>query len=169
MNRLKYIFIALAISTLSAFVLIDTDAKKEAITVEEATEVQWMGWNEGYKEMMGTGKIGLIDMYTDWCGWCKRMDKDTYAKSDIIQRINKNFVPIKFNPEQNMTYYVDTFAMTGPQLKAWLLGKGGGGYPTTVFMIPATRTKMVESGYMGEAQFKTKLDEIVSKAESAKQ
>lgn len=168
MNKVKYIFLALSVFALSAFVFVKDNPKAEAKVIDEVQELHWMGWNEGYEEMMETGKIGLVDMYTDWCGWCKRMDVETYAKPEIIQKINENFVPIKFNPEKNMTYYVDTFAMTGPQLKAWLLGRGGGGYPTTVFMIPATRTKMLESGYMGEAQFKAKLDEIVSKAESAK-
>jgi thioredoxin-related protein len=165
MKQLKYILPVLTLFILSAFVLVkDTPEPKI-----ENTEVNWVDWNQGYKTMMKTGKIGLIDMYTDWCGWCKKMDRDTYAKPDIINKIDDHFVPIKFNPEKNITYYVDTFALTGPELKAWLLGKGGGGYPTTVFMIPDTKTKFTEAGYMGPEQFLAKLNEIVSYSKRAKQ
>src|SRR5689334_3927315 len=59
----------------------------------------WMDWNTGYEKAIKTGKIVLVDAYTDWCGWCKRMDRDTYSQPLVIQKINAHFIPIKFNPE----------------------------------------------------------------------
>src|SRR5688572_14422721 len=61
-------------------------------------DIKWENWNDGYSKAVKQKKIALVDCYTDWCGWCKRMDKDTYAKEDIAKKINKHFVPIKFNP-----------------------------------------------------------------------
>ncbi len=43
----------------------------------------------------------LINMYTDWCGWCKKMDQETFTHPDIISYINENYYAVKFNGELN--------------------------------------------------------------------
>ena len=62
-------------------------------------EVKWMDFNEGYALAKKKNKIMLVDVYTEWCGWCKRMDRDAYAKPAISQVLNTDFVSVKFNPE----------------------------------------------------------------------
>lgn len=42
----------------------------------------------------------VVDIYTDWCGWCKRMDASTFQDPKVIKAINKNFYAVKFNAEQ---------------------------------------------------------------------
>lgn len=42
----------------------------------------------------------FIDLYTDWCGWCKRMDATTFSNSEIVEIMNKYFIPVKFDAEQ---------------------------------------------------------------------
>ena len=54
-------------------------------------EVKWMNFNEGYTLAKKKNKVMLVDVYTEWCGWCKRMDKDTYAKPNIANELNKNY------------------------------------------------------------------------------
>ena len=81
------------------------------------SELKWLGFNEGYSLAKKKNKIMLVDVYTDWCGWCKRMDRDTYTKADIIESLNKDFVVIKFNPEvQNMSYEFEGKKYDGQQL-----------------------------------------------------
>jgi len=41
----------------------------------------------------------IVDLYTDWCGWCKRMDKATFQNAEIAELINENFHAVKFNAE----------------------------------------------------------------------
>ncbi len=41
----------------------------------------------------------MIDVYTDWCGWCKHMMKTTFAHKGISNYININFYPVRFNAE----------------------------------------------------------------------
>ncbi len=45
----------------------------------------------------------LIDVYTDWCGWCKKMDNTTFSHPEIAQYINENFYPVKLNAESNQS------------------------------------------------------------------
>jgi thioredoxin-related protein len=41
----------------------------------------------------------LIFVYTDWCGWCKKMEKEFYGRSDIAKYINENYYPIRLNAD----------------------------------------------------------------------
>lgn len=40
----------------------------------------------------------MIDIYTDWCTWCKELDKNTYANKEVIEAAKK-MVSVKLNPE----------------------------------------------------------------------
>ena len=42
----------------------------------------------------------LIDIYTDWCGWCKEMDRTTYKHDKLANYINEKYYAVKFNAEQ---------------------------------------------------------------------
>lgn len=63
-------------------------AKVKWYTIEQAIELQ-------KKEPR---KI-MIDVYTDWCGWCKKMDNETFDHPVIAEFLNTNFYPVKFNAE----------------------------------------------------------------------
>ncbi|MEQ9230222.1 MAG: thioredoxin family protein, partial [Cyclobacteriaceae bacterium] len=63
-------------------------------------EIQWVSFEEAVELSKKEPRKLLIDLYTDWCGWCKRMDRDTYSQPEIIKAINENFYAIKFNAEQ---------------------------------------------------------------------
>lgn len=149
-----------------ALILVALGAVSFAYKSEPAEELSWKNWNDGYQKVKAEGKIGLIDVYTDWCGWCKRMDRDTYANKGIIDKINKNFVPIKFNPEQQGVYYIDSTQYSGPQLYAMLSNNRPSGYPTTYFLIPKGDVMYVErvAGYQGPDNFGATLDKIIGLA-----
>ena len=40
-----------------------------------------------------------MDVYTDWCGWCKRMDATTFENPAIAKYMSENFYCVKFNAE----------------------------------------------------------------------
>lgn len=135
-----------------------------------ANELKWLEFNEGYALAQKTGKIMLVDVYTDWCGWCKRMDRDTYAKEEIIQAINKDFVPIKFNPEiTNVQYTYKGKKLDGYGLMAELANNQIRGYPATVFVQTEDSKMELVSGYFDATRFKPVLERIaLSHAHSKK-
>jgi len=83
----------------------------------------------------------LVDIYTDWCGWCKRMEKDTYSNVKLAEYINQNFYPVKLDGEDKNTITFNgkdyEFIKQGKrgynELPAALMN-GKLSYPTTVFL-----------------------------------
>ena len=83
----------------------------------------------------------FIDVYTDWCGWCKRMDKATFQNEEVATYMNEHYYNVKFDAEQKESVEIlgNTFKFV-PQgnrgyheLAAALLN-GKMSYPTVVFL-----------------------------------
>lgn len=125
---------------------------------------KWNDFNSGYSLAKKQKKLMVVDIYTDWCGWCKRMDKDAYAKESVGQVIKKNFVAIKFNPEiTGVSYSYNGKSYSGEQLAGVITNNTIQGYPTTVFINPKTHKNEVVSGYKNEEQLKAVLEEMLVK------
>lgn len=132
---------------------------------EVSKELVWMDWNEGYEKAVKTGKIALVDAYTDWCGWCKRMDRDTYSQPEVIAKINSQFIPIKFNPEiQDRTYRIGTETYSGAQLYQLLTQGNPTGFPTIYYIFTAKKRIMLDPGYKGPENFLQILDHVVEES-----
>ena len=61
----------------------------ESNTVEE--EINWMSLEEAMEAGKKQKKKVFIDVYTDWCKWCKVMDERTFNQPEVIEYMNKNF------------------------------------------------------------------------------
>jgi thioredoxin-related protein len=97
----------------------------------------------------------FIDTYTDWCGWCKKMDRETFTNPVISEILNTKFYPVKFNAEgkENVTFLGQTFINDGKngathQLAIALLN-GQLSYPTVVFLFPQQNGKLAAQAIPG--------------------
>lgn len=62
-------------------------------------KINWISIQEAEKLNKQNPKKFIIDVYTDWCGWCVRMDQTTFSNPAIAKYINNNFYAVKFNAE----------------------------------------------------------------------
>ena len=63
--------------------------------------IKWEGsLANAIKRAKKENKLILVDVYTDWCGWCKVLDKKTYGDPGAAEYINQSFVGLKSNAEK---------------------------------------------------------------------
>lgn len=128
------------------------------------TELKWYDWNEGYPLAAKKGKLVLVDIYTNWCGWCKKMDNETYKDKDVMKALEKNFVIVKLNPEKtDVVYKVDTLSLTGYQLLNVLTNGQRTGFPTIVVVNPRLNQVIhAEAGYQDPSAFKQTIEKVLA-------
>lgn len=126
---------------------------------KKESAVKWLTFEEAIELHEKAPKKLLIDLYTDWCGWCKVMDRSTYSKTEIANYINENFYPVKFNAEQKEsvefnghTFKYVSSGRRGVHELAASLTNNKLSYPTTVFMDEELRIIQPIAGYLKPEQ-----------------
>ena len=127
----------------------------------ESPKIKWVDFNTGLAQAQQTGKLAMIDCYTDWCGWCKVMDKKTFSDPKIIERINEKYIAIKFNPEKPGKYFAGSKdSLSGRQLLMALSNNKPSGYPTFFFFVPQDAKLFQLPGYQDANQFGATMNNI---------
>lgn len=108
---------------------------------KKVVQVEWMNLQEVEAALKNQQRPILIDLYTDWCGWCKVMDKKTYSNRNVIKYIQDKFYAVKINAEtsERISWSGNTYLFNqayGANEFAVYLTKGKLSFPTTV-IIPA--------------------------------
>ncbi|HEY9714998.1 MAG TPA: thioredoxin fold domain-containing protein [Chroococcales cyanobacterium] len=63
-------------------------------------ELDWgRDLQKGLDKAKAEKKFVLADVYTDWCGPCKMLEKETFKDANFTKYLNENFVLIKANAE----------------------------------------------------------------------
>lgn len=117
------------------------------------SKLKWMTLAEAEAAMKTNPKPVLIDLYTDWCGWCKVMDKNTYSDEKVVAYLEDKFYPVKLDAETrdsinwngrvfkyNKQYRINEFAiyLTGGDLS----------FPTTIFINDGKAMPQNIAGYL---------------------
>lgn len=70
-------------------------------TIATAQEIKWMSFDEAMAAQKKVAKPIFMDVYTDWCGPCKMLDRNTFIDPDFVKYITDNYYAVKFNAEGN--------------------------------------------------------------------
>ncbi|MES2133485.1 MAG: DUF255 domain-containing protein [Bacteroidota bacterium] len=119
--------------------------------------VKWLSLKEAQELNKKQPKPFIIDIYTDWCGWCKHMMKTTYSNPNIAAYINTFYYPVKFNAETKDTieYNGKIYKPTSPspktphELAIKFLGNSLS-YPSTIFVSNNFEYNLLSQGFMEE-------------------
>jgi thioredoxin-related protein len=115
---------------------------QEKADKEEGERIEWMSFEEAVEANKSNPKKFLIDVYTDWCGWCKKMDRTTFQNPEVVSYVNKKYHAVKLNAERKDTVKLDdkVFVNENPGRKrnphqlAISLMNGKMSYPTIVYL-----------------------------------
>lgn len=158
MKLLKYPILLLILVMVSSF---SVPKKYDFNEHKIDKNVKWMSFEEAVKASKTAKSNGeipkkiFIDVYTDWCGWCKKMDKNTFENPKISKYLNENFYPVKLNAEQkeNIEFAGRTFKFVdngrrGYHELAVSLMNGKMSYPTVIFMDEDLQVLQRIPGYL---------------------
>lgn len=113
-------------------------------------EVKWTNFDKGLEASKKENKKVIIDVYTDWCSWCKKMDASTYKDSEVAKYIAENFIAVKLNAESSSNVNFMGGSYTEQQLAQ---GFGVTGFPSTIFFDEKQQPITVVPGYLDGKQF----------------
>ncbi|WP_161891170.1 thioredoxin family protein [Pontibacter russatus] len=118
-----------------------------------AAKIQWLTIEQAEEKLKQEPRKVLVDVYTDWCGWCKKMDKDTFTDPEVVAHINRNFYAVKLDAEgeKPITLKGRTFDFK-PDYRAHELAvallNGQMSFPTTVFLDEELNMLTPVPGYL---------------------
>jgi len=149
-------------------ILISSFVWKEESAVQDqedwTSEVKWYTWEEAVEANETEPKKIFVDVYTDWCHWCKVMDKKTFNKENVAEYLNTNFYPVKLNAEQKeeINFNGQVFKWVaggrrGVHTLAYSLLEGKMSYPTVVYLNEKFERIMISPGYKDPNAFMTEL------------
>ena len=152
-----------------------------ALNTNAQEKVNWLSFEKAIEANKTNPKPLLISIYTDWCGWCKKMYNETYTNPIIAKYVNDNYHAIKLNGEgkKPITYkdYTFKFSQQGRtkyhELSAALLN-GKLSYPTTIILnkeeqlldrisgyLPAKKMEMVLAFFIEKKKKEEKWEDFV--------
>lgn len=115
----------------------------------------------------------FIDVYTDWCGWCKRLDATTFAHPEIMRYMDSAFITVKLNAERTDTVLINGNVLVnqsaakgqrGSHDLAIQLLQGKMSYPSCTFLDESGKQITIVPGYMDAKQFEVLLHFVAEEA-----
>lgn len=122
---------------------------------EKENSIKWLTLEEAQELTEKEPRKIIMDVYTDWCGWCKKMDKTTFADEKVVDYVNKNFYAVKLNAEGKEKINFKGQEFTNAELARALQVSG---YPTVVFFDETFSRFQPLSGYRQADEFRKILE-----------
>lgn len=138
-------------------------------TDTEVVELEWLSWDEAMAKQATAPRKILVDVYTEWCGWCKVMDKKTFSDPKVAAYLNEHFYVVKLDAEQKETItwrehefvYTPEVGRRGIHTLAYSLLEGKMSYPSLVYLDDAINRISISPGYKTPEQIMPELAYVV--------
>jgi len=115
------------------------DTSRAADSNAAARRINWHAYDDGIALAKKSNKFMLIQFTSKSCGYCRRMEAESFSRPEVIDLLNKNFVPIRVWGDSDSMLNLDGYQISEKQ---YSISKGITGYPTFFFEAP-TREQLV--------------------------
>ena len=151
------IFCFFAVSGFAFFSKNDTKDTKNTLEAIKKTKIEWLTFEKAMKKSAEDKKPIFIDVYTDWCGWCKKMDKNTFQTDEVVEYVAQNYHAVKLDAESEDATLLDGQKLTYRQLSGGVFKVTG--YPSIV-LINSKKEMAVAPGYKDKEGFIQMLEQF---------
>lgn len=133
---------------------IDSEIKKtsQKTASSNQAQIEWIySLDEALSKSKAEGKTIMIDVFADWCGWCTKLDEDTYSSPEVVE-LSKNFINLKIDSDNNLKDYKilrEKFNITG--------------FPAILFIDGEYNLVHRIGGYVGADRFINEVKKMNSK------
>ncbi|MBS1950106.1 MAG: hypothetical protein OJF59_000145 [Cytophagales bacterium] len=117
------------------------------------TVVNWISFEEAVEKSKTEKRKIFIDVFTEWCGWCKVMDKNTFPDPEVAKLLNEKYYAVKLDAEQTAdinfrgtTFKFFPYGNKGVHQLAAALLNNQMSYPNFVFLDEEFRIIPIYSG-----------------------
>ena len=105
----------------------------------------FVNWDKALAEARKTDKaLFLLNTGSDWCGWCKKMDEEVFAKESFVREVSKKFVLVMIDSPRDKSILSSLAGRQNQGLKATYSVRG---FPTVVIVDPEGKEVKRHSGY----------------------
>lgn len=121
------------------------------------SEPAWLIYHEGVEKAKAENKYIMVDFYTDWCTYCKKLDKEVYSQEPVKRRLRNSYVAVKVDAESRSKVKFMGKEITSRDLARDFQVRG---YPTIWFLDPQGKPIFALPGYLEADKFAMVLDYV---------
>ncbi|MEM6397280.1 MAG: thioredoxin family protein [Bacteroidota bacterium] len=141
--------------TITLLLFVATTSVSQFDPPAEAAEIEWLSWSEAIEKMKDEPRKILVDVYTEWCGYCKQMDRNVFPDAIVSAYIRDHFYAVKLDAEaqEPLVYDNHTFrwlkdqGRNGVHELAFALLDGSLRYPSMVYMDETQKRISISPGF----------------------